>query len=70
MDAGQCVEFGTPYELLTTDEGPKIFQNMVKQTGKATYDNLFKVAEDVSKLFKRKYFIKKVRFNTFCNEEN
>ncbi|KAI9581230.1 hypothetical protein GQX74_013817 [Glossina fuscipes] len=44
MDAGQVMEFGTPYELLT--ESPKkIFLGMVKQTGKSTYDNLLKIAQ-------------------------
>uniref|UniRef100_A0A1A9WJ69 Multidrug resistance-associated protein lethal(2)03659 n=1 Tax=Glossina brevipalpis TaxID=37001 RepID=A0A1A9WJ69_9MUSC len=44
MDAGQVMEFGTPYELLM--ESPKkIFLGMVKQTGKSTYDNLLKIAQ-------------------------
>lgn len=50
MDAGQCVEFGSPYELLTSKEGPQIFHGMVKQTGKSTSDQLLKIAEKVSKL--------------------
>ncbi|TDG43887.1 hypothetical protein AWZ03_009693 [Drosophila navojoa] len=44
MDAGQVVEFGAPYELLTSAES-KVFHDMVKQTGKATYDNLLQVAK-------------------------
>nr|XP_013098632.1 unnamed protein product [Stomoxys calcitrans] len=44
MDAGQVVEFGSPYELLTESE-KNVFQGMVKQTGKATYENLLKVAK-------------------------
>ncbi|EDW63702.2 probable multidrug resistance-associated protein lethal(2)03659 [Drosophila virilis] len=44
MDAGRVVEFGTPYELLTCAES-KVFHDMVKQTGKATYDNLVLVAK-------------------------
>ncbi|XP_052861311.1 probable multidrug resistance-associated protein lethal(2)03659 [Anopheles cruzii] len=46
MDAGKCVEFGTPYELLTTDGGPKVFYGMVKQTGKSTFNTLLKIAEE------------------------
>lgn len=46
MDAGQVVEFGSPYELLTeSDKG--IFRSMVKQTGKSTYENLYKTAQKV-----------------------
>lgn len=47
MDAGRCVEFGTPYELLTTEGGPKVFYGMVKQTGKSTFNTLLKIAEEV-----------------------
>ncbi|XP_075146932.1 putative multidrug resistance-associated protein lethal(2)03659 [Haematobia irritans] len=44
MDAGQVVEFGSPYELLTESE-KNVFQGMVKQTGKTTYENLLKIAQ-------------------------
>ncbi|XP_061393047.1 probable multidrug resistance-associated protein lethal(2)03659 [Musca vetustissima] len=44
MDAGQVVEFGSPYELLTESD-KNVFQGMVKQTGKSTYENLLKVAQ-------------------------
>ncbi|KNC31637.1 putative multidrug resistance-associated protein lethal(2)03659 [Lucilia cuprina] len=44
MDAGQVVEFGSPFELLTESDR-KIFHSMVKQTGKSTYENLFKIAQ-------------------------
>lgn len=47
MDAGKCVEFGTPYELLTAEAGPKVFYDMVQKTGKSTFDQLFKIAEQV-----------------------
>lgn len=47
MDAGRCVEFGTPYELLTATDGPKTFYGMVKQTGKSTFEHLLKVAKEV-----------------------
>ncbi|XP_075166626.1 putative multidrug resistance-associated protein lethal(2)03659 [Haematobia irritans] len=44
MDAGRAVEFGTPYELLTqSKEG--VFLGMVKQTGNATFESLFKIAQ-------------------------
>uniref|UniRef100_A0A182KEI1 Multidrug resistance-associated protein lethal(2)03659 n=1 Tax=Anopheles christyi TaxID=43041 RepID=A0A182KEI1_9DIPT len=46
MDAGRCVEFGTPYELLTVEAGPKVFYGMVKQTGKSTFNTLLKIAEE------------------------
>lgn len=46
MDAGRCIEFGTPYELLTTEQGPKIFHGMVKQTGKSTFESLLKIAKE------------------------
>ncbi|XP_034484923.1 probable multidrug resistance-associated protein lethal(2)03659 [Drosophila innubila] len=44
MDAGQLVEFGSPYELLTECES-KIFHSMVMETGKSNFDSLLKVAE-------------------------
>ena len=46
MDAGQVVEFGSPFELLDESE-KRIFQSMVKQTGKSTYENLYKIAQKV-----------------------
>ncbi|XP_016945207.3 probable multidrug resistance-associated protein lethal(2)03659 [Drosophila suzukii] len=45
LDAGQVVEFGSPYELLTQSE-TKVFHGMVMQTGKASFDHLLKVAEN------------------------
>ncbi|XP_064556495.1 probable multidrug resistance-associated protein lethal(2)03659 isoform X2 [Drosophila montana] len=44
MDAGQLVEFGSPYELLTECES-KIFHSMVMETGQSSFDSLLKVAE-------------------------
>lgn len=44
MDAGQVVEFGSPYELLTESER-KVFLGMVQQTGKTMYETLYKVAQ-------------------------
>ncbi|XP_037952862.1 probable multidrug resistance-associated protein lethal(2)03659 [Teleopsis dalmanni] len=44
MDAGQVVEFGSPFELLTQSKS-QIFYDMVKQTGNSTFDNLLKVAQ-------------------------
>ncbi|XP_034487738.1 probable multidrug resistance-associated protein lethal(2)03659 [Drosophila innubila] len=46
MDAGQLVEFGSPYELLTECE-TKIFHSMVMETGKSSFDSLLKIAEKV-----------------------
>ncbi|XP_063697681.1 probable multidrug resistance-associated protein lethal(2)03659 [Culicoides brevitarsis] len=45
MDAGRAIEFGPPYELLTTNEGPMIFHGMVKQTGNASFEQLLEVAK-------------------------
>ncbi|XP_017083873.2 probable multidrug resistance-associated protein lethal(2)03659 [Drosophila eugracilis] len=44
MDAGHLVEFGSPYELLTSTE-TKIFHGMVMETGQNSFDSLLKVAE-------------------------
>uniref|UniRef100_A0A1I8MDU6 ABC transporter n=1 Tax=Musca domestica TaxID=7370 RepID=A0A1I8MDU6_MUSDO len=44
MDAGRAVEFGSPYELLSESK-VGIFLGMVKQTGQATFENLFQVAQ-------------------------
>ncbi|XP_017000087.2 probable multidrug resistance-associated protein lethal(2)03659 [Drosophila takahashii] len=44
MDAGRAVEFGTPYELLTAGDS-KVFLDMVKQTGQASYDGMMKIAQ-------------------------
>ncbi|XP_017097976.2 probable multidrug resistance-associated protein lethal(2)03659 [Drosophila bipectinata] len=45
MDAGQVVEFGSPYELLTESDS-KVFHGMVMQTGKTSFDHLLKIAQD------------------------
>lgn len=47
MDAGSAVEFGSPYELLTTKTGPRIFYGMVQQTGRASYEKLFQITKQV-----------------------
>lgn len=47
MDAGRCVEFGSPYELLTKQDGPLVFKGMVEQTGKSNYQQFFETAEKV-----------------------
>ncbi|XP_023170245.2 probable multidrug resistance-associated protein lethal(2)03659 isoform X2 [Drosophila hydei] len=44
LDAGHVVEFGSPYELLTTSES-KVFHSMVMQTGKTTFEQLLKIAQ-------------------------
>uniref|UniRef100_A0A336M8S7 CSON013802 protein n=1 Tax=Culicoides sonorensis TaxID=179676 RepID=A0A336M8S7_CULSO len=46
MDAGRCIEFGPPYELLTKEDGPQVFTGMVKQTGKASFDQLLAIAKE------------------------
>ncbi|ALC40251.1 CG7627, partial [Drosophila busckii] len=55
MDAGKVVEFGTPYELLTSAE-TRVFHDMVKQTGKTTSENLLLVAKKVN-LLDFKYYL-------------
>ncbi|KAH8269315.1 hypothetical protein KR018_003153 [Drosophila ironensis] len=47
LDAGNLVEFGSPYELLTQSTR-KIFYGMVMETGHLTFDHLFKAALQVS----------------------
>ena len=47
MDAGRCVEFASPHELLNNTSESKIFYNMVKETGKSTFETLRKIAEEV-----------------------
>uniref|UniRef100_A0A1B0C9L7 Uncharacterized protein n=1 Tax=Lutzomyia longipalpis TaxID=7200 RepID=A0A1B0C9L7_LUTLO len=44
MDAGRAVEFAPPYELLTGISGSGIFEGMLRETGKGTYDQLLEVA--------------------------
>ncbi|XP_030554771.1 probable multidrug resistance-associated protein lethal(2)03659 [Drosophila novamexicana] len=44
LDAGQVVEFGAPYELLTTSKS-NVFHGMVMQTGKTTFEHLLKIAQ-------------------------
>jgi ATP-binding cassette subfamily C (CFTR/MRP) protein 4 len=49
MDAGKCVEFASPHELLVKKDEPRIFHGMLKETGKATFDMLKRIAKEVSK---------------------
>lgn len=42
MDAGRVVEFNSPYRLLMGNDGPKIFQSMVRNTG--LYEQLLEQA--------------------------
>ncbi|XP_041674410.1 probable multidrug resistance-associated protein lethal(2)03659 [Drosophila eugracilis] len=43
LDAGNLVEFGSPYELLT-QSWSKIFYGMVLQTGRSSFEHLLKMA--------------------------
>lgn len=54
MDAGRVVEFGSPYELLNELTGNKIFYSMVKQTGRATFEQLCRVAKESHESRKKK----------------
>lgn len=49
MDAGKCVEFDTPFNLLSMKKG--IFKGMVEVLGDAEYDRLYKLTanEDTCK---------------------
>lgn len=46
MDAGHLVEYASPYELLNDLAGTKIFYGMAKQTGRATFDGLYRMANE------------------------
>lgn len=54
MDAGQLVEFASPYELLNDLSGSKVFYGMAKQTGRATFESLCKMATDAYQARKEK----------------
>lgn len=54
MDAGQLVEFASPYELLNDLSGNKIFHGMAKQTGRSVFDSLCKMATDAHEARKTK----------------
>lgn len=54
MDAGQLVEFASPYELLNDLAGNKVFYGMAKQTGRSTFDSLYKMATDAHEARKNK----------------
>lgn len=43
MDAGKCVEFETPYNLLLKQTGT--FKEMVQALGNKEYDRLFSIAQ-------------------------
>jgi ATP-binding cassette, subfamily C (CFTR/MRP), member 4 len=49
MDAGKCVEFASPYDLLNGDENG-IFYGMVKEMGQSSFINLKQMSELVRKL--------------------
>lgn len=54
MDAGQLVEFASPYELLNDLSGNKIFYGMAKQTGRSVFDALCKTATEAHEARKTK----------------
>lgn len=43
IDAGEVVEFGSPYELL---ERNGVFKTMVDSTGRGEAENLLKIAKE------------------------
>lgn len=47
MDAGRVVEYESPYNLLTEENGPQIFCKMVKEMGRSTFDSLLAIAKQV-----------------------
>lgn len=48
MDAGRCVEFASPHELLMSSNATRVFHNMLKETGRSTFESLRKIAEEVN----------------------
>ncbi|XP_070499202.1 probable multidrug resistance-associated protein lethal(2)03659 [Chironomus tepperi] len=46
MDSGRCVEFGTPHELLSKINEPRIFYNMLKETGRTNFEYLCQKAHE------------------------
>lgn len=54
MDAGQLVEYASPYELLNDLSGNKVFYGMAKQTGRSTFDSLCKMAAEAHEARKNK----------------
>lgn len=46
MDAGQLVEYASPYDLMNDLSGNKVFYGMAKQTGRSTFDSLYKMATE------------------------
>lgn len=54
MDAGHLVEFGSPFELLNDLSGNRVFYGMAKQTGRATFDALLRIATEAHEARKNK----------------
>lgn len=50
MDAGCLVEYASPYELLNDLAGSKIFYEMARQTGRATFETLSRMATDAHEM--------------------
>lgn len=46
MDAGHLVEFGSPFDLLNDLSGNRVFYSMAKQTGRATFESLCRMATE------------------------
>lgn len=54
MDAGQLVEYASPYDLLNDVAGNKVFYGMAKQTGRSTFESLCKMATEAHQARKDK----------------
>lgn len=54
MDAGHLVEFGSPFDLLNDLSGNRVFYGMAKQTGRATFDTLLRMATEAHEARKNK----------------
>lgn len=50
MDAGCLVEYASPYELINEMAGTKIFHDMAKQTGRATFEVLSRMATEAHEM--------------------
>lgn len=54
MDAGHLVEFGSPFDLLNDLSGNRVFYGMAKQTGRATFEALCRMATEAHEARKNK----------------
>lgn len=56
--------FGTPYELLNELSGSKVFYSLAKQTGRAPFEQLCKIAKETHHAKRAKYYFCYKKFAT------